>query len=145
MNFEERTNSRIIAMMAIYAYDINKSLDLEATIKMIEENFNLNERDGKSEINYDKEFLNKLANGVVENIKDLDYKISLVLDNYTIDSLSAVDRSIIRLGAYEILYVKTPKNIVINEMVNVAKVYSEIEGFKASKFDNAVLDKIANS
>ena len=56
MNFEERTNSRIIAMMAIYAYDINKSLSLEATIKMIEENFNLNERDGKSEINDDNEF-----------------------------------------------------------------------------------------
>ena len=38
-----------------------------------------------------------------------------------------------------------PKQVVINEFVNVAKVYSEIEGFNASKFDNAVLDKIASA
>ena len=41
------------------------------------------------------------------------------------------------------IYLKTPKEVVINEMINISKVYSEIQGFNASKFDNAILDKIA--
>ena len=144
MNFQERTNSRIIAMMALYAYEINKESDLEKTINVVKENYNLNLRDQDEEIKYDEKFLKEITLGTIDKINYLDYVISLVLEKYTIDALSYVDRNILRLGSYEILYMHNPKQVVINEFVNVAKVYSEIEGFNASKFDNAILDKIAN-
>lgn len=144
MKFLGRTNSRILAMMIIYNYDINKDIDINHQIDYIIENNNL-ELNENNELDYDKEFLNKLINGVINKIDYLDYIISLVIEGYTIETLSAIDRAILRCATYELIYIKSPKEVVINEFVNVAKAYSEIEGFKASKFDNAVLDKIASS
>lgn len=144
MKFLGRTNSRILAMMILYNYDINKDIDINQQIDYIVENNNL-ELNENNQLDYDKEFLNKLINGVINKIDYLDYIISLVIEGYTIETLSAIDRAILRCATYEIIYIKTPKEVVINEFVNVAKAYSEIEGFKASKFDNAVLDKIASS
>ena len=144
MKFLGRTNSRILAMMIIYNYDINKDIDINQQIDYIVENNNL-ELNENNQLDYDKEFLNKLINGVINKIDYLDYIISLVIEGYTIETLSAIDRAILRCATYELIYIKTPKEVVINEFVNVAKAYSEIEGFKASKFDNAVLDKIASS
>ena len=144
MKFLGRTNSRILAMMILYNYDINKDIDINQQIDYIVENNNL-ELNENNELDYDKEFLNKLINGVINKIDYLDYIISLVIEGYTIETLSAIDRAILRCATYELIYIKSPKEVVINEFVNVAKAYSEIEGFKASKFDNAVLDKIASS
>ena len=147
MKFISKTNSRIIAMMLLYIYDINKELDVDKSVQMILENNNLNLKDDEAqeEVEYDKEFLDKLIDGVIIKKDYLDYIISLVIEGYTLDTLSFVDRNILRMATYELIYMHTPKQIVINEAVNVAKVYSEIEGFKAGNFDNAVLDKIANA
>lgn len=144
MKFLGRTNSRILAMMLLYNYDINKDIDINQQIDYIVENNNL-ELNEDNQLEYDKEFLNKLIFGVIEKQDYLDYIISLVIEGYTIETLSAIDRAILRCATYELIYIKSPKEVVINEFVNVAKSYSEIEGFKASKFDNAVLDKIASS
>ena len=147
MKFISKTNSRIIAMMLLYIYDINKELDVDKSVQMILENNNLNLKDDEAqeEVEYDKEFLDKLIDGVIIKKDYLDYIISLVIEGYTLDTLSFVDRNILRMATYELIYMHTPKQIVINEAVNVAKVYSEIEGFKAGNFDNAVLDKIAHA
>ena len=147
MKFLAKTNSRIIAMMLLYIFDLTKELDFDKSVEMILENNNLNlKEDEKSDdIEYDKDFLKELIDGVIIKKDYLDYIISLVIEGYTLDTLSFVDRNILRMGTYELIYMHTPKQIVINEAVNVAKVYSEIEGFKAGNFDNAVLDKIANA
>ena len=147
MKFLAKTNSRIIAMMLLYIFDLTKELDFDKSVEMILENNDLNlKEDEKSDvIEYDKDFLKELIDGVIIKKDYLDYIISLVIEGYTLDTLSFVDRNILRMGTYELIYMHTPKQIVINEAVNVAKVYSEIEGFKAGNFDNAVLDKIANA
>jgi len=67
------------------------------------------------------------------------------LKNYTLDRLSIVDRSLLELGTYELLFTTTPTNIVINEIVEISKEYSELDDYKTSKFNNAVLDAIAKS
>ena len=147
MKFLAKTNSRIIAMMILYNYDLNKVLDFDNILNMILNNNDLSlgidETSEKAE--FDKEFLKSLVDGIIERKEYLDYIISLVTKGYTLDALSFVDRNILRMGTYELIYLHTPKQIVINEMVNVAKVYSEIEGFNAGRFDNAILDKIASS
>lgn len=147
MKFLAKSNSRIIAMMLLYIYDINKELDVDKSVQMILDNNNLNlkEDEVQENVEYDKDFLSQLIDGVIIKKDYLDYIISLVIEGYTLDTLSFVDRNILRMATYEIIYMHTPKEVVINEAVNVAKVYSEIEGFKAGNFDNAVLDKIANA
>lgn len=146
MKFKGRTNSRIMAMMVLYNYDMNKTLDLENLSDLIEsDNYLEKMKDDQNvyELDYDKDYLEKLVRGTIEKLDYLDYVISLSTENYTLEALSFVDRSILRIGAYEMIYLRTPKEIVINEMINISKVYSEISGFNSSKFDNAILDKIA--
>ena len=40
-------------------------------------------------------------------------------------------------------YTDTPKNVIINEIVNLSHEYSEVKGFESSKFNNALLEKIS--
>lgn len=132
----KRTISRIIAMEIIYNYNINKQLDYLGIMDII---------NNENNEEYDENYLKKLVTGVVDNQKELDFNISLNLKNYTLDRLSIVDRSLLEIGTYELLYTDTPKEIIINEIVEISKEYSEIDDYKTSKFNNAVLDSIAKS
>lgn len=132
----KRTISRIIAMEIIYNYNINKQLDYLGVMDIINSE-NIEE--------YDENYLNKIVTGVVDKQQELDFNISLNLRNYTLDRLSIVDRSLLEIGTYELLYTDTPKEIIINEIVEISKIYSEIDDYKTSKFNNAVLDAIAKS
>lgn len=132
----KRTISRIIAMEIIYNYNINKQLDYIGVMDIINSE-NIEE--------YDENYLNRIVTGVVDKQQELDFNISLNLKNYTLDRLSIVDRSLLEIGTYELLYTDTPKEIIINEIVEISKIYSEIDDYKTSKFNNAVLDAIAKS
>lgn len=131
----KRTLSRIIAMQIIFNYNTTKSLDYEGIIEIINE----------EEVSYDENYVKELVSGVVDNQVKLDFIISMNLKKYTLDRLSIVDRSLLELGAYELLFTDTPSNIVINEIVEISKEYSELDDYKTSKFNNAVLDAIAKS
>jgi len=128
-----RTISRIIAMIILYNYEINNILDIEGIKKLISE----------EDVSYDDAFINELVNGVINALDEIDYLISVNLQNYTIQRLSVVDRNLIRIGVYEFLYTTTPVNIIINEIIDITKVYSETDDYQSSKFNNSLLDKIA--
>ena len=131
----KRTLSRIIAMQIIYNYNMTKVLDFTGIVDIVNE----------EEVEYDEKYLKDIVNGVIDNQKELDFMISMNLKNYTLDRLSVVDRSLLELGAYELLFTSTPTNIIINEIVEISKEYSELDDYKTSKFNNAVLDAIAKS
>ena len=131
----KRTLSRIIAMQIIYNYNMTKVLDFTGIVDIVNE----------EEVEYDEKYLKSIVNGVIDNQKELDFMISMNLKNYTLDRLSVVDRSLLELGAYELLFTSTPTNIIINEIVEISKEYSELDDYKTSKFNNAVLDAIAKS
>lgn len=131
----KRSNSRIIAMQIIYNYNINKTLDYDGIVDIVNE----------EEVSYDKEYLKELVEGIIDNQKEIDFIISINLKKYTLDRLSIVDRSLLELATYELIYTTTPSNIVINEAIEISKEYSEIDDYKTSKFNNAVLDAIAKS
>ncbi|MFA6842911.1 MAG: transcription antitermination factor NusB [Bacilli bacterium] len=130
-----RRNSRIIAMMSLYTKDVNPESTLDEVLSIaIEDDY----------IEYDKEFLKEIYDGVLANQSDIDYYLSICLKNYTLDRISYIDRALLRIGSYELIYTTTPKNIVINEIVDISKEYSEIDDYKTSKFNNAVLQSIAD-
>ena len=151
-NVNIRSNSRIVAMMILYNQDICKKFtgngelsfdNFESLLDLIDSNSESSRVDDNNEKPaYNKDFVYQLVSGVNENLDDIDYELSVAIEKYTLDRLSYVDRNLLRIGAYEILYSDTPKSIVINEIINISKEYSELDDFKTSKFNNAILDKL---
>ncbi|MDD4388997.1 MAG: transcription antitermination factor NusB, partial [Bacilli bacterium] len=106
----KRNNSRIKAMMVLYHYDLmNEKTDINYFNKIINED---------EEVLSDEEFFDELVEGVIEHLEEINRIINLNIKNWTLDRMSVVDRALIRIGVYEMLYTDTPKNIIINEIIN---------------------------
>ena len=127
----KRTTTRKIAMMCLYNYSVNKVLDIESVLSMFDDDYE-----------YDKDYLEKIVNTVINNLSDIDYHIAKCLDNYSIDRLNVVDLNLVRIALCEVKYLDCPLQVAINESLEIAKEYSETDDAKTSKFNNALLDKI---
>lgn len=132
----KRSNSRIKALIVLYSEDLMKNpldeANLDKLFKEEDENFS-----------YDVKYFEKIVNGVRENLYAIDKLISICLKNYTLDRLSYVDRNLIRIGTYEMKYTDTPKSVIINEIVDLSHIYSEVDGFETAKFNNSLLERIS--
>lgn len=130
----KRTVSRIKAMMKLYNYDLVKDLLDDSYLSKV---FNEEEI-----VECDEDFYHKLVYGVLENKSKIDKTIAISLKNYTFDRLSYVDRNLLRIAVYEMLYTDTPKNIIIDEVLNISHEYSETDDMNTAKFNNSLLDNI---
>jgi transcription antitermination factor NusB len=129
----KRTVSREFALQVLYQLDITRDTP-EAAL----ENF-WSVRTDEVEAEF-KEFTSKLVKGVVSHIEEIDKKISEYAANWQLKRMAVVDRNIMRMGCFEILYCDDiPSKVSINEAVDLAKKFSGIE---AGKFVNAILDKV---
>lgn len=132
-----RTISRVKVLSELYQYDLlNQQINIDNFDEL------LNEVDDEK-IEYDEVFAKTLYNGIISNLSAIDRMIALCLENYPLDRLSYVDRSLLRIGTYEMMYTKTPHQIIINEIINLSKEYSQDDLQKTAKFNNAVLDSIS--
>lgn len=88
-------------------------------------------------------FAESIVNGVVEYRSVIDKRISEIAKNWSLERMPPVDLSILRIGAYELLYrPEIPDPVVIDEAIEIAKRY----GTKDSPaFINGLLDKIAKT
>ena len=89
--------------------------------------------------NKQKEFALGLYRGVEENLEEIDKEINKHLKEWKIDEIGNIERAILRLGAYEILYSNLDDAVAINEAIELAKTLG-IDS--APKFVNGVLDAI---
>lgn len=89
--------------------------------------------------NDQRRFADKLFNGVCKNVNQIDNELDKYLNEYKISQIGTVERAILRLGAYEIMYEAIDKAIIINEAIELAK---ELAGESSPKFINGVLDRI---
>ncbi|MGB9885880.1 MAG: transcription antitermination factor NusB [Moorellales bacterium] len=81
-----------------------------------------------------------LVDGVLAHLEEIDRLISHHSFDWRLERMGSVDRNILRLGAYELLYCPdTPASVVINEAIELAKLYHDEE---AGRFVNGVLDAI---
>lgn len=126
INQTERRDDRISCMELLFSYDMNN------------EYIYVNPSDDYSD------FATELVNYVCANLEKIDEVISDSLVNYRIGRLSFVDRAIIRCATAEMM-METPKAIVINEALEIVKVYSDQGDGKAVKFINRVLDNISKN
>lgn len=141
----KRHNARILAMMTLYQNDIiehSKFQELLNSEKIVDLSRYQEMEEELANIEIDEEFYNLLLNGTRENLASIDTLIESSLVNWPLNRLSFVDRAIIRLATFEMLYTETPKEIVIDEALLITREYVEMDDFPAVKFNNKVLDTI---
>ena len=96
----------------------------------------------KEQMEVQNEFVNELVNGVINNQKEISSLANKYLVDWEIDRLSKVDKAILSIGIYELLYTKTPPVVAINEALELAHKYSDE---KVVKMINGTLDRIYKS
>lgn len=83
-----------------------------------------------------------LIEGVIDHQKELDHLIAGHADNWALERMPCLDRNIIRISLYEMLYEEDiPFSVSINEAVELAKIYGTED---SAKFVNGILGKIAS-
>jgi len=126
-----RTQVRESVVGLLYAYDLGNE-EISKFIDIIFEN--------KKIRNKQKEFGLNLFNGVMKNLATIDKELFSHLKKEA-EKLSHVDKAILRLAIYELLYTDIDKPVAINEAVELAK---KLSSENSPGFINGVLDKIKN-
>lgn len=104
----------------------------------IKETYDVNELI-EQEIGSKPSFVINTINDIILKQKDIEDLANKYLKNWDINRLSKVDKAILSLGIYELMYTDTPSIVCINEAINLSKKYSDLE---VVKMINATLDKI---
>jgi transcription antitermination protein NusB len=127
--------SRSIIMQSLYQWDFGgKKHDLEEIIDK-----NIQEFAPGLE---DKTLIWQLASGIIKHLTDIDKIIEKAAPEWPIDQITIVDRNILRIGLYELLYAdkkEVPPKVAINEAIELAKSFG---GESSGKFINGVLGTI---
>lgn len=86
----------------------------------------------------DKAFVSELVDGVLKHQDELDAKLQPMAPGWPLDQIARVDRNVLRIGLYELLFKadSVPPKVVINEAVELAKSFGSDN---SSKFINGVL------
>jgi N utilization substance protein B len=87
-------------------------------------------------------FADDLFEAVVKNAAELDALVSEHTENWRLERLAVIDRAILRLGVQELRSGKTPRKVVMNEAIELAKTFSSED---AAGFVNGVLDSVLHS
>ena len=88
-------------------------------------------------------YAESLIKGVIEHQDEIDAHIMSIVVNFRIERLAAVDRNVLRLASYELLYCPdVPALVILNEAIDIAKALSAGE---SGSFVNGVLDKLAKA
>ena len=128
--------SRSIVLQSLFEWDLN-ALEKKAVHEVLERNvaeFAPNKTD--------LPFMEKLLDGVMAKQPELDLVIEKAAPDWPIDRISPVDRNILRLGLYELLFAdrsEVPAKVAINEAIELAKQFG---GDNSSRFVNGVLGAV---
>jgi N utilization substance protein B len=132
-----RHRSREAALQALYAADMAGEPDLaraQASLDSLAEHFELPAGA--------RAFAKELVLGVAEHRAEIDRRITAVALRWRLDRMAAVDRNVLRLAAYEIVFAGTPREVVIDEAVELARRFSDDA---SPRFVNGVLDALARA
>ncbi len=125
-----RTQARESVIGLLYAYDLGN----EGIVKFVDEIL-----EDKKIRNKQKDFALGLFNGVIENLEKIDEEIISHLKQGVLADIGSVEKSILRLAVYEIVFTDSPKAVVINEAIELSK---KLASDGAPKFVNGLLDKV---
>jgi transcription antitermination protein NusB len=128
---------RIVALQTLYEQDFRRDVN--------DPNFDLLEVLTRNIARYqevleDKEFITRIVDGTTAKQTELDAIIVPVAPEWPIDQIARMDRALLRMGIYELLFENdAPPKVVINEAVELAKAFG---GDNSSKFINGVMGTV---
>ncbi len=126
-----RSKAREVALQLLFRRDLNPPPDRKA-----DERF-AHDRLGAPAL---EQFALALANGVADNSADIDRRLIEAAENWRLPRMAAVDRNVLRLGAYELLYMPTtPAPAVLDEAIELARRFG---GADSPAFVNGILDRL---
>ncbi|MBI4355279.1 MAG: transcription antitermination factor NusB [Candidatus Omnitrophica bacterium] len=127
----QRSKAREYAIQLLYQFDITKEPPAEALEQFWAE------RQAEAVV---REYADALVTGTTAHAAQIDALIVKYTDNWELHRMAVVDRNILRLGTYELVFeAEVPAKVIINEAVELAKKYGDVE---SGKFVNGILDKI---
>ena len=128
--------SRSIVLQALFEWDLN-AVDKKDVIDILDRNI-----EEFAQNKTDRPFMEKLLTGILSKQTELDLVISKAAPEWPIDRISPVDRNILRLGLFELLFSErseVPAKVAINEAIELAKQFG---GDNSSRFVNGVLGAV---
>jgi N utilization substance protein B len=129
----KRRKSREFALQVLYQLDITKS-DPTGTLAQFQDHFS---GDGKRD-----DFMERLVLGVLEHCEEIDRLIEKYSENWRLDRMNIIDRDILRMATYELLYCeKIPPKVTLNEAIELGKRFGSED---SGGFINGILDRIQN-
>jgi N utilization substance protein B len=130
---QRRRRSREFALQVLYQLNITKQEAITALTRF-QEHFLPNEEAD--------EFLKRLVLGVLEHCREFDRLIEQYSENWRLDRINMVDRNILRMALFELLYCEEiPPKVTINEAIDLGKRYGSED---SGSFINGILDRIQN-
>ncbi|UCD84432.1 MAG: transcription antitermination factor NusB [Deltaproteobacteria bacterium] len=128
----KRRRSRELALQALYQLDVNKE-NAEELLQLFWENYSHQE-----EV---KAFSSSIIEGARRNREEIDKLINHNSENWRLERMAVVDRNILRMAVFELLYCSDiPYKVILNEAIEMAKKFGTEE---SSSFINGILDNIA--
>jgi len=127
----KRSRAREVVLQLLYQDDLNADIDA-----MESERFLRSRLHGQHEL---VRFAASLLSGVRRNRAELDDFLTPIARNWSLARMAVIDRNILRLGAWEILFCDTPGSVAINEAVELAKRYGSRQ---SPQFVNGILDRL---
>ena len=127
----KRTQARVYALQILYQTDMTGD-----SVNAVLDQF-WRDKEQEPEV---RDFAIQLAKGTSKNLIEIDALIAEYSENWELDRMPAIDRSILRFATYELLYRDDiPRKVVINEAVEMAHRFSTPD---SGKFINGILDKL---
>jgi N utilization substance protein B len=130
-----RHRSREAAVQMLYQWEVAQS-DIEEVLRTFW-TANLPGAEGATDAT--KAFAEELVRMTVGNLTRIDPLITETAEHWRLSRMAALDRIILRLAIGEFLHGETPRNVVINEALELAKTFS---GDESAKFINGILDAV---
>jgi transcription antitermination protein NusB len=126
-----RSRGREVALQLLYQRDLNPGLGREVLAEFVRERLRAPDLEPFSLGLYD---------GVVAHAADIDRRLAAAAENWRVARMAVVDRNVLRLGGYELLYTpETPANVAFDEAIELARRYGSAE---SPAFVNGVLDRL---
>jgi N utilization substance protein B len=129
-----RSRAREVALQLLFQRDHNPQVDRPFIERFV------HARLGEPSL---ESFCLSLYDGVATHQGEIDQRLAETAENWRLARMAAVDRNVLRLGAYELFHMRdTPPNVVLDEAIELARRYGTAD---SSAFVNGVLDKLRSS
>jgi N utilization substance protein B len=130
-----RHRAREAAVQMLYQWEVGQT-DIEEVVRTFW-SANLPGAEGASDAV--RAFAEQIVRYTVSNVDKIDPLITETAEHWRLSRMAALDRLILRLAIGEFLYAETPRNVIINEALELAKTFS---GDESAKFINGILDAV---